>query len=154
MKRRLTAIKFDKEKLITKISYLDHNSQKVTHERLIFNSDALADEVEKFLNGLIERHYPLELTCDFVVNQISFDYDEFKEPCKLNFSLKFNDESCGEMSISFPSLPHQIVERNSDLIEALSDFAIAEWDDFYNSLPVQGDLNLFPLPELSQVEAA
>jgi hypothetical protein len=154
MKRRLTAIKFDKERLITKLGYLDHNSQKVTHERLIFNSDALADEVEKFLKGLIERHYPLKTDYDFTVNQISLDYDEFKEPCKLTFSLRFNEESCGEMSLSFPSLPHQIVERNSDLIESLSDFAIAEWDDFYNSLPVQGDLNLFPLPELVQVEAA
>lgn len=152
MKRLLTAIKFDKERLITKLGYLDHNSQKVTHESIIFNSEALADRVEAFLKGLIERHYPLKTDCDFIVNQIAIGYDKFKIPCKLTFSLKINDESCGEISLPFPSLPHQIVERNSDLIETLSNFALAEWDDFYNSLPKQGDLDLFPLPELESVE--
>ena len=47
-KRKLTSIKFDKERLITKLGYLDYNSQKVTHESIIFNSDSLADRVEAF----------------------------------------------------------------------------------------------------------
>lgn len=147
-KRRLTTIKFDKERLITKLGYLDHNSHKITNERIVFNSDTLGDAVESFVKGLIERHYPLETDYDFIVNQISLDYGEFQEPCKLTFSLKFNDESCGEMNISFPSLPHQIVERNSDLIEELSNLALTEWDSFQDSLPKQGDLDLFPLPDL------
>lgn len=150
-KPRLTAIKFDKERLITKFGYLDHNAQKVTHERIIFNSESLADQVESFLRGLIDRHYPFETDHDFVVNQISVDYD-FGDPCKLSFSLKFNDEQCGEMSISFPSLPHQIVERNSDLIETLSDYALEQWNEFQDSLPKQSELNLFALPELAEVE--
>ena len=149
-KRRLTAIKFDKEGLIIKLGYLDHNSQKVTHERIVFNSDALVDATSFFLRSLIEKSYPFDADSDFTVNQIAIDYD-FDDISKLTFSLKFDGGECGEMSISFPSLPHQILNSdNSDLIETLSDLALEAWDVFVDSLPKQQSLDLLPLPELKE----
>lgn len=147
-KRKLTKIKFDKERLITKFAYLDHNNHEVINERIIFNANSLADEVESFLRGIIERHYPVSTGDQLLVNTISIDYD-FGEAFKLTFSLKFSGEESGEMSFSFPSLPRQIVARNSDLIESLSDLALEFWDDFQDSLPKQGDL--FALPNLEEV---
>lgn len=144
-KRRLTAIKFDKQRLITKFGYLDCNKQKVTHERMIFNADSLADEVERFLRGLAERHYPVNADDEFLVNTIAIDY-QHDEPSSLMFSLKFSGEECGEMCFNFPSLPSQILTDNSDLIEKLSDLALEFWDDFQDSLPKQGDL--FAMPDL------
>ena len=154
-KRRLTAIKFYKEGWITRFGYLDHNSQKVTHERIVFNSDALVDATSFFLRSLIEKSYPFDADSDFTVNQIAIDYDFDDDISKLTFSLKFDGGECGEMSISFPSLPHQILNSdNSDLIEELSDLALQAWDIFVDSLPKQQNLDLFPLPELTELIAA
>lgn len=147
-KRRLTLIKFDKEGIITKFGYLDHNSHKTTKENLVFNGDSLSSETNTFLRGLLDRSYPFGEVDDFEVEQIAIDYD-FDDIKKLTFSLKFEGDQCGEMSQSFKSLPHQILNKNnSDLIENLSDLALEVWDDFVDSLPKQQSLDLFPLPDL------
>ena len=149
-KHRLTSLKFDKEGLITKLGYLDHNSHKVTHSGIVFNSDSLVCEVATFLRGLIERSYPVDLKDDkdFAVISLAIEYD-FDDIKSLKFSLTFSGEDCGEMAIAFPSLPHQILNKNnSDLIEALSDLALETWADFVDSLPKQQALDLFPLPAL------
>jgi len=146
-KRRLTLIKFDKEGIITKFGYLDHNSHKTTKENLVFNGDSLSSATNTFLRGLLDRSYPFSIA-DFEVEQIAIDYD-FDDIKKLTFSLKFEGDQCGEMSQSFKSLPHQILNKNnSDLIENLSDLALEVWDDFIDSLPKQQSLDLFPLPDL------
>ena len=147
MKRKLTSIKFDKDGNITRFGYLDHNAQQVTHSGIVFNSDRTVQVVTDFVSDMIERHYPVSVDSLFEVNGITIAY-EFDEPCKLSFSAKVTGEECGEMSFSFPSLPRQIVERNSDLIDTLSDLAITEWDGFYDSLPKQQEL--FALPELKE----
>jgi hypothetical protein len=149
MKRKLTSIKFDKEGNITKFGYLDHNSQQVTHSGIVFNCDNFVSFLTKFIADLSQRHYPVKINDFFTIIGITIGY-EFDEPCKLSFSVKVTDEECGEMSFSFPSLPRQIVERNSDLIDTLSDVAIAEWDNFYDSLPKQQEL--FALPELKELK--
>ena len=147
-KRRLTLIKFDKKGIITKFGYLDHNSHKTTKENLVFNGDSLSSETNTFLRGLLDRSYPFGEVDDFEVEQIAIDYD-FDDIKKLTFSLKFEGDQCGEMSQSFKSLPHQILNKNnSDLIENLSDLALEVWDDFIDSLPKQQSLDLFPLPDL------
>jgi len=147
-KRRLTLIKFDKKGIITKFGYLDHNSHKTTKENLVFNGDSLSSETNTFLRGLLDRSYPFGEVDDFEVEQIAIDYD-FDDIKKLTFSLKFEGDQCGEMSQSFKSLPHQILNKNnSDLIENLSDLALEVWDDFVDSLPKQQSLDLFPLPDL------
>ena len=147
-KRRLTLIKFDKEGIITKFGYLDHNSHNVITTNIVFNGDSLSSATNTFLRGLIERSYPFGEIDSFEVEQIAIDYD-FDDIKKLTFSLKFNGEQCGEMSQSFKSLPHQILNKNnSDLIESLSDLSLEVWDDFVDSLPKQQSLDLFPLPEL------
>lgn len=151
-KLRLAAIKFDKDGNISKFGYLDHNKQNVTYSGILFNSN-LGGIAEVFLRGLIERHYPFEINCDFAVDSISISY-EFDDPCKLTFALKFEGEDCGEMTQSFKSLPHQILERDADLIEAFSDCAIAEWQSYYDSLPKQQSLDLFAMPELENVAIA
>ena len=151
-KRRLTLIKFDKEGIITKFGYLDHNSHKVTTTNIVFDGASLPSATKIFLRGLLDRSYPFGEVADFEVEQIAIDYD-FDDIKKLTFSLKFEGEQCGEMSQSFKSLPHQILNRdNSDLIESLSDLALKIWDDFVDSLPKQQSLDLFPLPELEVEE--
>jgi len=148
-KRRLTLIKFDKKGIITQFGYLDHNSHNITITNIVFNGDSLASAVNIFLRGLIERHYPFGDVDDFEAEQIAIDY-EFDDVKKLTFILKFNGEQCGEMSQSFKSLPHQILNKNnSDLIANLSELALEVWDEFVDSLPKQQVLDLFPLPELS-----
>ena len=147
-KRRLTLIKFDKEGTITRFGYLDHNSHNVTTSNIVFSGDSLPSATNIFLRGLLERHYPFGDVDHFEVEQIAIDYD-FGDIKKLTFSLKFEGEQCGEMSQSFKSLPHQILNKNnSDLIETLSDLALEVWDDFVDSLPKQQALDLFPLPDL------
>jgi hypothetical protein len=151
-KRRLTLIKFDKEGIITKFGFLDHNSHKVTTTDIVFNDDSLSSATNTFLCGLLERSYPFSNVDDFEVEQIALDYD-FDDIKKLTFSLKFNDDRYGEMSQSFKSLPHQILNKdNSDLINELSNQALEIWDEFVDTLPKQTALNLFPLPELEAVE--
>ena len=152
-KNKLTTIKVDKHGYIVKFGYLDHNTQKVTHERILFNCQLLIDQVGDFLTGLIERHYPVSLDDEFAVIAIAIDY-EHDEPLSLIFSIKFADEDYGEMPLNFPSLPIQILQRNSDLIDQLSDYAIAQWAEFQASLPKQRDL--FAMPDLtaSETEAA
>jgi hypothetical protein len=95
-------------------------------------------------------HYPFETDHDFAVNQILIDY-EYDDVKKLTFSLKFDGGECGEMGISLPSLPHQVLERNADLIAALSDSTLEQWDLFFESLPKQLGL---PLPELHGLETS
>ena len=147
-KRRLTLIKFDKEGIITRFGYLDHNSHKVTTTNIVFSGDSIPSATNTFLRGLLERSYPFGEVDDFEVEQIQLDYD-FDDIKKLTFSLKFEGDQYGEMSQSFKSLPHQILNKyNSDLIETLSDLALEVWDDFVDSLPKQQALDLFPLPEL------
>jgi hypothetical protein len=147
-KRRLTLIKFDKEGVITKFGYLDHNSHNVVHSGIVFMGDSLTDAAHLFIRNLIERSYPFEIDHGFSVNQIAIEYD-FDDIKSLKFALKFDGGECGEMAISFPSLPHQILNSdNSDLIETLSDLALSVWDDFYDSLPKQQALDLFTLPDL------
>ena len=151
-KRRLTLIKFDKEGIVTKFGYLDHNSHNVVTSNIIFNGDPLSGATNTFLRGLLERSYPFGDVDDFKVEQIALDYD-FDDIKKLTFSLKFNDDRYGEMSQSFKSLPHQILNKdNSDLINELSNQALEIWDEFVDTLPKQTALNLFPLPELEAVE--
>jgi hypothetical protein len=151
-KRRLSLIKFDKEGIITKFSYLDHNSHKVTTTNIAFNGDSLSSATNTFLRGLLERSYPFGEVDDFEVEQIQLDYD-LDDIKKLTFSFKFEGEQCGEMSQSFKSLPHQILNKNnSDLIESLSDLALEIWDDFVDSLSKQTALDLFPLPVLEVEE--
>jgi hypothetical protein len=152
-KRRLTLIKFDKEGIVTKFGYLDHNSHNVTYSGIVFSGDSIPSATNTLLRGLLERSYPFGEVDDFEVEQIAIDYD-FDDIKKLTFSLKFEGDQYGEMSQSFKSLPHQILNKNnSDLIETLSDLALAVWDDFVDSLPKQQALDLFPLPDL-EVELA
>lgn len=147
-KRRLILIKFDKEGIITKFGFLDHNSHKVTTTNIAFNGDLIASATNIFLCGLLERHYPFGDVDSFEVEQIAIDY-AFGDIKKLTFSLKFKGEQCGEMSQSFKSLPHQILNAyNSDLIANLSDLALEAWDEFVDSLPKQTALDLFSMVEL------
>ena len=148
-KNKLTAIRFDKNLYITKFGYLDQNDHKVTHEKIVFNCQPIVDQVNSFLTGLIERHYPVSLDGDFLVMAIAIDY-QLNEVSSLTFSIKFTGGETGEMSLNFPSLPIQILQRNSDLVDSLSDFMIAGWDEFQASLPEQ--CNLFAKPDLGMRE--
>ena len=148
-KNKLTAIRFDKNLYITKFGYFDQNEHKVTHEKIVFNCQPIIDQVSSFLAGLIERHYPVSLDDDFSVMAIAIAY-QLNEVSSLTFSIKFSGEETGEMPLDFRSLPIQILQRNSDLVESLSDFTIAQWEEFQSTLPKQGDL--FAMPDLGTYE--
>ena len=149
MSRKLARIKWDKDNEICAYGWTESEKYRTNQDRIFWDSFLLYEIAIKFVNGLIERHYP----CNFdnaskiILNSIDLDY-AFDEIKSLRFSLNVIDEESGAMTFSLPSLPLQILSRDADLIEAFSDKAIELWDEYQYIKPKQTDLFAMPLPEL------
>lgn len=152
MSRKLSRIKWDKYGDICAFGWTESEKYRTNQDRILWDNPLLYEIAIKFVNGLLERHYP----CNFDnalgvgLNSIDLDYDLDKIK-SLRFSLNVAHEESGAMAFSMPSLPFQILSGDADLIEAFSDKAIALWDEYQALKPKQTELDMSnPLPQLAE----
>ena len=152
MSRKLSRIKWDKYGDTCAFGWTKYEEYRTNQDRILWDSPLLYKIAIKFVNGLLERHYP----CNFDnalgvgLNSIDLDYD-LDDIKSLRFSLNVAHEESGAMTFSIPSLPFQILSGDADLIEAFSDEAIALWDQYQALKPKQTELDMSnPLPQLAE----
>ena len=155
MSRKLTRIKWNKDGEICAFGWTESEKYRTNQDRIFWDSPLLYEIAIKFVNGLIDRHYPcdFELASEVILNSIDLDY-AFDEIKSLRFSLNVIDAESGAMPFPMSSLPPQILSRDADLIEDFSDKAIELWDEYQALKPKQTELNIpNPLPQLETLVA-
>ena len=155
MSKKLTRIKWNKDGEICAFGWTENEKYRTNQDRIFWDSPSLYEIAIKFVNGLLERHYPCNFddASEIILNSIDLDY-AFDEIKSLRFSLNVIGEESGAMTFSMSSLPLQILSRDADLIEAFSDKAIELWDEYQALKPKQTELNILnPLPQLETLVA-
>ena len=151
MSRKLARIKWNKDGEICAFGWTESEKYRTNQDRIFWDSPLLYEIAIKFIRGLLERHYPCNFddASEVILNSIDLDY-AFDEIKSLRFSLNVIGEESGALTFSMSSLPLQILSRDADLIEDLSNKAIELWDEYQDLKPKQQDL--FAMPDLEMYE--